>query len=260
MSRPAGEATEAGTRDRRRPYMLTISPEGLKLVPKGKRNGVELRWARSRQWPGGARRGAQRLARAPDRSWSSRDDRRVQATVRPATARPSHAEPDAPLPRARDGRDASQSSRRRRRPQHLDLAAERRRGPRRFRVPRRVRARTASRCTAPAGRAAAERCIAGDLRPSRDRPDPAASSQRVQRGFDRRRGAQQRPREALRSMEVPAAASEFEQRAARRRRGPVQRAARPARRARPRQSPQLPQQFRHQLPVSCRAPPAIATT
>ena len=26
------------------PYMLTISPEGLKLVPKGKRKGVELAW------------------------------------------------------------------------------------------------------------------------------------------------------------------------------------------------------------------------
>ena len=26
------------------PYMLTIAPEGLKLVPKGKRNGVELAW------------------------------------------------------------------------------------------------------------------------------------------------------------------------------------------------------------------------
>ena len=25
-------------------YTLTISPEGLKLVPKGKRNGVELKW------------------------------------------------------------------------------------------------------------------------------------------------------------------------------------------------------------------------
>lgn len=25
-------------------YMLTISPEGLKLVPKGKRNGLELSW------------------------------------------------------------------------------------------------------------------------------------------------------------------------------------------------------------------------
>ena len=25
-------------------YMLTISPEGLKLVPKGKRNGHELAW------------------------------------------------------------------------------------------------------------------------------------------------------------------------------------------------------------------------
>lgn len=26
------------------PFMLTISPEGLKLVPKGKRNGLELTW------------------------------------------------------------------------------------------------------------------------------------------------------------------------------------------------------------------------
>lgn len=26
------------------PYMLTISPEGLKLVPKGRRNGIELTW------------------------------------------------------------------------------------------------------------------------------------------------------------------------------------------------------------------------
>ena len=25
-------------------YMLTITPEGLKLVPKGKRNGLELAW------------------------------------------------------------------------------------------------------------------------------------------------------------------------------------------------------------------------
>src|SRR5215208_6796642 len=25
-------------------YTLTISPEGFKLVPKGKRNGVELKW------------------------------------------------------------------------------------------------------------------------------------------------------------------------------------------------------------------------
>ena len=26
------------------PYMVTISPEGLKIVPKGKRNGLELTW------------------------------------------------------------------------------------------------------------------------------------------------------------------------------------------------------------------------
>ena len=29
-------------------YTLTIDPEGLKLVPKGKRNGVTLKWARTR--------------------------------------------------------------------------------------------------------------------------------------------------------------------------------------------------------------------
>ena len=27
-----------------KPYMLTIAPEGLKLVPKGKRNGLEIAW------------------------------------------------------------------------------------------------------------------------------------------------------------------------------------------------------------------------
>ena len=27
-----------------KPYMLTITPHGLKLVPKGKRNGHELTW------------------------------------------------------------------------------------------------------------------------------------------------------------------------------------------------------------------------
>jgi hypothetical protein len=26
------------------PYMLTIAPDGLKLVPKGKRKGLELAW------------------------------------------------------------------------------------------------------------------------------------------------------------------------------------------------------------------------
>ncbi|HKY61173.1 MAG TPA: hypothetical protein VJP59_09190 [Gemmatimonadota bacterium] len=26
------------------PYILTVSPEGLKLVPKGKRKGQELAW------------------------------------------------------------------------------------------------------------------------------------------------------------------------------------------------------------------------
>ena len=27
-----------------KPYMLTVSPEGFKLVPKGKRKGHELSW------------------------------------------------------------------------------------------------------------------------------------------------------------------------------------------------------------------------
>lgn len=27
-----------------KPFMLSISPEGLKLVPKGKRNGLEIAW------------------------------------------------------------------------------------------------------------------------------------------------------------------------------------------------------------------------
>jgi hypothetical protein len=27
-----------------RPYMLTISPEGMKLVPKGRRKGYEIPW------------------------------------------------------------------------------------------------------------------------------------------------------------------------------------------------------------------------
>ena len=28
-----------------KPYMLTISPQGFKLVPKGRRKGVEIAWA-----------------------------------------------------------------------------------------------------------------------------------------------------------------------------------------------------------------------
>ena len=27
-----------------KPYMLTLTPQGLKLVPKGKRNGLEIAW------------------------------------------------------------------------------------------------------------------------------------------------------------------------------------------------------------------------
>ena len=27
-----------------KPYTLTVSPEGMKLVPKGRRNGVEISW------------------------------------------------------------------------------------------------------------------------------------------------------------------------------------------------------------------------
>lgn len=35
-----------------KPYMLTITPEGLKLVPKGKRKGQEVSWA---AWSAGKR-------------------------------------------------------------------------------------------------------------------------------------------------------------------------------------------------------------
>jgi hypothetical protein len=28
-----------------KPYMLTVSPQGLKLVPKGRRKGQELSWS-----------------------------------------------------------------------------------------------------------------------------------------------------------------------------------------------------------------------
>ena len=27
-----------------KPYMLTLSPDGMRLVPKGKRNGLEIAW------------------------------------------------------------------------------------------------------------------------------------------------------------------------------------------------------------------------
>lgn len=27
-----------------KPYILTLSPEGMKLVPKGRRNGLEISW------------------------------------------------------------------------------------------------------------------------------------------------------------------------------------------------------------------------
>jgi hypothetical protein len=27
-----------------KPFMLTLSPEGMKLVPKGKRNGLQIAW------------------------------------------------------------------------------------------------------------------------------------------------------------------------------------------------------------------------
>jgi hypothetical protein len=36
------------------PYMITISPDGLKIVPKGKRNGLELTWKAILAGQGGA--------------------------------------------------------------------------------------------------------------------------------------------------------------------------------------------------------------
>jgi hypothetical protein len=40
LDKPLKREVSVGTE----PYMLTIAPDGLKLVPKGKRIGVELRW------------------------------------------------------------------------------------------------------------------------------------------------------------------------------------------------------------------------
>lgn len=40
LEKPLKRELEIG----REPYTLTISPDGLKLVPKGKRRGVELKW------------------------------------------------------------------------------------------------------------------------------------------------------------------------------------------------------------------------
>ena len=41
LNGPLKRAIEIGGQ----PYTLTISPEGLRLAPKGRRNGYELAWA-----------------------------------------------------------------------------------------------------------------------------------------------------------------------------------------------------------------------
>jgi hypothetical protein len=84
------------------PYMLTIAPDGLKLVPKGKRNGVELRWEDlvSGQAALAVALNAS-LERLADRGRRATTDR-GQAPVTAATARPdarrrSATKPGAPV-------------------------------------------------------------------------------------------------------------------------------------------------------------------
>ena len=87
------------------PYMLTIAPDGLKLVPKGKRNGVELRWEDlvSGQAALAVALNAS-LERLTDRGRRATTDR-VQAPVTAATARPGSrrrsSKPDAPRGRTK---------------------------------------------------------------------------------------------------------------------------------------------------------------
>ncbi|HEX5649275.1 MAG TPA: hypothetical protein VFX69_06415 [Steroidobacteraceae bacterium] len=87
------------------PYMLTIAPDGLKLVPKGKRNGVELRWEDlvSGQAALAVALNAS-LERLTDRSRRATTDP-VQAPVAAATARSDSrrrsSKPDAPRGRTK---------------------------------------------------------------------------------------------------------------------------------------------------------------
>jgi hypothetical protein len=45
MMTPLEKTLKRALKIKDRAYVLTISPEGLKLTLKGKRNGTELRWA-----------------------------------------------------------------------------------------------------------------------------------------------------------------------------------------------------------------------
>jgi hypothetical protein len=85
------------------PYMLTIAPDGLKLVPKGKRIGIELRWDDMVS-------GQAALAVALNASVArlARHDRRPDAGPQARTA-PAAAEPRE-APSARRGRSKSPAS------------------------------------------------------------------------------------------------------------------------------------------------------
>jgi hypothetical protein len=89
------------------PYMLTIAPDGLRLVPKGKRNGVELRWEDLVS-------GQAALAVALNASIErlARRDRRPatgnQARAAPATSGRAAEPPEAPS--VRRGRSKSSAS------------------------------------------------------------------------------------------------------------------------------------------------------
>jgi hypothetical protein len=92
------------------PYMLTIAPDGLKLVPKGRRTGIELRWedmvSGQAALAVALNASVERLARR-DRRSGARDQPPPAAT--PREAAPAVAD-------VRRGRSKSTASAARRRP------------------------------------------------------------------------------------------------------------------------------------------------
>ena len=87
------------------PYMLTIAPDGLKLVPKGKRIGVELRWedlvSGQAALAVALNASLERLTDRGRRATTDRDQGPVAvATARPGSRRRS-SKPDAPRGRTK---------------------------------------------------------------------------------------------------------------------------------------------------------------
>jgi hypothetical protein len=101
-------------------YMLTIAPDGLKLVPKGKRIGVELRWedlvSGQAALAVALNASIERLGDR-DRPPRSRDQAPLaaQAPVAPATPAPSAQGPDVRRGRSKSTATAAPRARGRRR-------------------------------------------------------------------------------------------------------------------------------------------------